>query len=74
MPDNTPENRGAFEASATPKHNGNATKKTTRLAVRSLGKVTERGALLCGMSVKKKFGSFCLQMPVWLFQSFKIKR
>jgi hypothetical protein len=49
MPANTPDTNGAPEANATPKHNGSATRKTTKPAVRSRGSETDNGAFEFGM-------------------------
>src|SRR5687768_2138314 len=49
IPASTPANSGAPEANATPKHNGKATKKTTKPAVKSRGNVAGEKILVWGM-------------------------
>ncbi|GEM56429.1 hypothetical protein FB1_26500 [Flavobacterium branchiophilum NBRC 15030 = ATCC 35035] len=42
IPDNIPENKGAPEAIAIPKHNGSATKKTTKPDAKSAFSVEKK--------------------------------
>src|SRR6185312_9467623 len=49
IPDSNPENKGAPEASATPRHKGRATRNTTRPAVKSCGRVVDNGPFAGGM-------------------------
>jgi hypothetical protein len=53
MPATKPEISGAPEASATPRHNGSATRKTTSPAVISRGKVAGENGFAFGMVTAK---------------------
>jgi hypothetical protein len=54
MPAMMPENKGAPEASAIPKHNGKATKNTTILAGRSLFNSLNKSFIIAPQYVLKK--------------------
>ena len=49
IPASSPENSGAPDASAIPRHSGRATRNTTRPAVRSRGRVVDNEAFVVGM-------------------------
>ena len=49
IPASTPENNGAPDASATPRHKGRATENTIKPAVRSRGRVADVGPFGGGM-------------------------
>ena len=53
IPASNPENSGALDANATPKHRGNATRNTTNPAVRSRGRVVADNILVSVMISSK---------------------
>ncbi|MGH8549527.1 MAG: hypothetical protein ACRERU_13195, partial [Methylococcales bacterium] len=56
-PDGPPENNGALDANATPKHKGSVTRNTTKPAVRSRDTVADNELFVGVMEVSDAFRS-----------------